>query len=103
VETGDRDRKVAGNCHLRFGDVEAEALLMLLDDAGVCASAGSACASGAIEPSHVLLAMGLAPADAASSVRFSLGWTTSDGDIDRALEVVPSAVARLRRGGRGGV
>ena len=95
-ETGDRSAKVAGNCHLRFDGVESEALLILLDEAGVCASAGSACASGAIEPSHVLTAMGIDAADALSSVRLSLGPTTTDDDVDLALKVVPEAVARLR-------
>lgn len=96
VETGPRDAKVASNCHLRFPGVESEALLVLLDDAGVCASAGSACASGAIEPSHVLLAMGLDAADAGSSVRMSLGHTTTPAEVDHALEVIPKAVAHLR-------
>jgi cysteine desulfurase len=95
-ETGDRRTKVAGNCHLRFEGIESEALLILLDDAGVCASAGSACTSGAIEPSHVLTAMGIDAADALSSVRLSLGPTTTDDDVDLALKVVPEAVARLR-------
>jgi cysteine desulfurase len=96
VETGDRAAKVAGNCHLRFPGIESEALLVLLDDEGVCASAGSACASGAIEPSHVLTAMGIAPDEALASVRLSLGWSTTDDDVDLALEAVPRAVARLR-------
>src|SRR5581483_454573 len=95
-ETGDRRTKVAGNCHLRFEGIESEALLILLDDAGVCASAGSACTSGAIEPSHVLTAIGIDAADALSSVRLSLGPTTTDDDVDLALKVVPEAVARLR-------
>ena len=95
-ETGDRAAKVAGNCHLRFEGIESEALLILLDEAGVCASAGSACTSGAIEPSHVLTAMGIDSADALSSVRLSLGPTTTDDDVDLALKVVPEAVARLR-------
>ena len=69
---------------------------MLLDEASVCASAGSACASGAIEPSHVLLAMGVAPADARSAVRFTLGHTTSAADVDQALAATPPAVERLR-------
>ncbi len=97
AETGPRSTKVAGNCHLRFAGVESEALLVLLDDAGVCASAGSACTSGAIEASHVLLAMGIAPDDALGSVRLSLGPTTTDAEVDRALDAVPDAVARLRR------
>jgi cysteine desulfurase len=95
-ETGDRAGKIAGNCHLRFDGVESEALLMLLDDAGICASAGSACASGAMEPSHVLTAMGISGRDALSSVRLSLGWTTTDADVDLALKVLPDAVIRLR-------
>jgi len=95
-ETGDRDTRVAGNCHLRFEGVESEALLILLDEAGVCASAGSACTSGAIEPSHVLTAMGIDAADALTSVRLSLGPTTTDDDVDLALKVLPEAIARLR-------
>jgi cysteine desulfurase len=97
-ETGDRRAKIAGNCHLRFPGAESEALLVLLDDAGICASAGSACTSGAIEPSHVLLAMGIERENALSSVRLSLGVTTSGSDVDLALKVVPDAVARLREG-----
>ncbi|MEO6120688.1 MAG: cysteine desulfurase family protein [Acidimicrobiales bacterium] len=95
VETGPRAGRVAGNCHLRFPGVESEALLILLDDAGVCAAAGSACASGALEPSHVLVAMGIPSADALGSLRLSLGTTTTDADVDLALKVVPDAVARL--------
>ena len=95
-ETGDRARKTAGNCHLRFDGIESEALLVLLDEAGVYASAGSACASGAIEPSHVLTAMGIPRDDALGAVRFSLGWTTTEDEVDRALDVVPRAVERLR-------
>ena len=96
VETGDRATKVAGNAHVRFAGVESEALLLLLDQAGICASAGSACASGAIEPSHVLTAMGVDHDDALSSLRLSLGVTTTDLDIDHALEAIPEAVAKLR-------
>jgi cysteine desulfurase len=95
-ETGPRRGKVAGNCHLRFPGVESEALLVLLDEAGVCASAGSACASGAMEPSHVLLAMGLGADEASSSVRLSLGAGSTEEDVDLALEVVPKAVGDLR-------
>ncbi|MGH9067378.1 MAG: cysteine desulfurase family protein [Acidimicrobiales bacterium] len=98
AETGSRKGKIAGNCHLSFPGVESEALLVLLDEAGVCASAGSACASGAMEPSHVLLAMGMPRDRAGSSVRLSLGATTTAAEVDHALAVVPEAVARLRRG-----
>jgi cysteine desulfurase len=95
-ETGTRESKVVGTCHLVFDGIESEALLVLLDDAGVCASAGSACASGALEPSHVLTAMGIDSALALSSLRLSLGWTSSDDDVDLALKAVPDAVAHLR-------
>ena len=75
---------------------DAEMLLIALDMEGVAASSGSACTSGAVEPSHVLTAMAL-PADVAGpSVRFSLGRDTTDADIDRALEVFPAVVERVR-------
>jgi cysteine desulfurase len=96
VVHGDRTRAVAGNHHLRFEGVAAEALLVALDHDGVCAAAGSSCASGAAEPSHVLLAMGVTRDAARAAVRFSLGAASTDDDIDRALEVVPRAVEQLR-------
>ncbi|MGH9222668.1 MAG: cysteine desulfurase family protein [Acidimicrobiales bacterium] len=96
AETGDRRRKIAGNCHLTFEGVESEALLMLLDAAGVYAAAGSACQSGAVEPSHVLAAMGVPPERGLGALRLSLGTTSTDADVDLALEAVPAAVARLR-------
>jgi cysteine desulfurase len=95
-ETGDRSRRVAGILHLRFAGVEAEAAVVLLDQAGIAASAGAACSSGAVEPSHVLAAMGLEPAEASSGVRFSLGAVTTDEDVDHALARVPDVVIRLR-------
>jgi cysteine desulfurase len=98
VETGDRAVKVAGNCHVSFDGVEAESLLVLLDAAGVYASAGSACASGAVDPSHVLSAMGLSRARAGGSLRLSLGTGTTEADVDLALEAIPAAVARARAG-----
>jgi cysteine desulfurase len=93
---GDAAHKVAGNCHIGFKGVEAEALLVVLDRAGVCAAAGSSCASGATEPSHVLAAMGLADDDALASVRLSLGYATTDEDVETALQVIPAAVEQLR-------
>ncbi len=96
VESVDRAGALPGHCHLRFAGVDREELLVLLDDAGVCASAGAACASGAPEPSHVLGAMGVGPADARGAVRFTLGHTTTAADVDRALAATPAAVARLR-------
>jgi cysteine desulfurase len=87
---------VAGAASLLIEGIESEALLVLLDQAGICATAASSCASGAMEPSHVLAAMGVPRALAYGSLRLSLGWTSTDADIDHALEVVPSAVAQLR-------
>ena len=94
---GDVDRKVAGNCHVGFPGVEAEVLLVALDRAGVYAAAGSSCSSGASEPSHVLEAMGMSRTEALASIRLSLGFASTDADIDRALEVIPATVADLRR------
>jgi cysteine desulfurase len=95
-ETGDRTQKVAGNAHLCFPGVESEALLVLLDEAGIYASAGASCSSGAMEASHVLLAMGIAPKVAMSSLRLSLGRTTTDHEIELALKVIPDAIRKLR-------
>lgn len=88
--------RVPGIAQLCFGDVESEALLVLLDDAGVAASAGSACASGAIEASHVLLAMGVPERQALGALRLSLAPSTTDAEIDAALDAVPRAVGQLR-------
>lgn len=93
---GDRSHLLPGTVHLTIDGVESEALLFLLDEAGVCASAASACASGAQEASHVLAAMGVPLAATAGALRLSLGWTSTGADVDRALDVVPTAVAKLR-------
>jgi cysteine desulfurase len=95
--TGHPTERIAGSCSLTVEGVESEALLVLLDRTGVCASAASACASGAQRRSHVLEAMGVPPARAEGALRLSLGWCSIDADVDVALEVVPAAVARLRR------
>ncbi len=96
VETGDRRHRVAGHLHLRFAGVESEAMVVLLDEAGVAVSAGAACSSGAIEASHVLASMGFGPDEASSGIRFSLGPTTTGSDVDLALAAVPGVVAQLR-------
>lgn len=96
VETASSSPRVPGHLHLRFAGVESEALLVLLDEAGVCASAGAACASGAMEPSDVLMAMGVDKHDALSSLRLTLGPTTTAEEIDLAASAVPDSVARLR-------
>jgi cysteine desulfurase len=80
-----------------FPRLEAEALLMLLSERGVCASAGAACSSGSLEPSPVLLAMGIPPEIAHGSVRFSLSRDTSAEELDAAASVVIDCVTQLRR------
>jgi cysteine desulfurase len=97
TETGPpRDGRLPGTLHLCLPDVESEALLFLLDEVGVCASAASACASGAQQASHVLAAMGI-PADRArGALRLSLGWTTTDPEVDHAIGAIIAAVARLQ-------
>jgi cysteine desulfurase len=92
----DRSGLVSGLAHVAFDGVESEALLFLLEERGISASAGSSCASGAMEPSHVLSAMGVSRAAAFGSIRLSLGHTSSDADVDLALDVIPAAVERLR-------
>jgi len=82
--------------NLTFPGIEGEALVISLDLKGICVSTGAACSSGAVEPSHVLTAIGLAAEDARASIRFSLGRHTTEGEIDYALEGVPAAVAQLR-------
>jgi cysteine desulfurase len=96
TETAAGEPRLPNIAHLRVAGVESEALVVLLDDLGVCASAGSACASGAIEPSHVLSAMGVARDDARSALRLSVGRSTTDDDIGRALGAVITATRRLR-------
>jgi cysteine desulfurase len=82
--------------NITFPGLEGEALLIALDLKGLAVSTGAACSSGAVEPSHVLTAIGLSAADARASLRFSLGRHTTHAEIDFALEVVPAAVAQLR-------
>lgn len=91
----------AGIAHVMLAEVEAEALLYLLDSAGVRASAASSCSSGAQDPSHVLAAMGIDRMVAQGSLRLSLGHTSTDADVDAALEIIPPAVERLRAHGGG--
>ena len=83
--------------NITFSGIEGEALVIALDLKGLASSTGAACSSGAIEPSHVLTAIGLPPSEARASVRFSLGRQTTAAEIGTALEIVPAAVAQLRR------
>jgi len=89
--------RVCNTSNMFFDHVEAEALVIALDLKGLAVSGGSACQSGATEPSHVLTAMGLSPARARASLRFSLSRMTTGDEVDCALALVPDAVARLRR------
>jgi cysteine desulfurase len=88
--------RAANTTNLYFDHVEAEALVIALDLKGLAVSGGSACQSGATEPSHVLVAMGLSPARARASIRFSLSRLTTEEEIDYALTLIPAAVAHLR-------
>jgi cysteine desulfurase len=96
VETVDRAHKVAGSAHLCFPGVENESLLFLLDEAGVCASAASACASGAMEPSHVLASMGVPRHLAGGALRLTLGHQSTAADVHLGAEAVIAAVRQLR-------
>jgi len=93
---GDDAPRVPNTTNIRFDYIDGEAMVIALDLKGVAVSTGAACSSGAIEPSHVLLAMGLRPGQARASLRFSLGKQTVAEDIDYALALVPEVIARLR-------
>jgi len=93
---GDRERRASNTSNVTFSGAGGEALVIALDLQGVACSTGAACSSGAIEPSHVLLAIGLSHDDARSSLRFSLGRQTTADEIDGAMAVIPGAVERLR-------
>jgi cysteine desulfurase len=88
--------RLPNNVNLSVDFVEGESMLLNLDLEGVCASTGSACSSASLEPSHVLLALGLSPEQAHGSLRFTLGRGNSEEDIERVLDVLPGIVAKLR-------
>jgi cysteine desulfurase len=94
---GDRVRRLPNTSSLSFGGVESEAMLMVLDQRGLCCSAGSACTTGQHAPSHVLRAMGYDDTRARGSLRFSFGRFNTREDVTRALELVPAAVEKVRR------
>lgn len=93
---GDREHRVCGNANFSFEGIEGEGLLLLLDMCGICASSGSACTSGSLDPSHVLLAIGLPHEIAHGSLRISISEETTKEDVDYILEKLPGIVARLR-------
>jgi len=93
---GDPDARLPGNAHLGFPDCEGDSLLMLLDARGIECSTGSACSAGVPQPSHVLLAMGLDDEGARHSLRFTLGRTSTQADVDALVEAIGPAVERAR-------
>ncbi len=94
---GSVDKRLPNTTNLRFDGIEGEAIVIALDLRGYAVSSGSACSSGAVEPSHVLLAMGLTREEARSSVRFSLGPENTESEVDGLIEAVEASVAHLRR------
>jgi cysteine desulfurase len=96
ILTGHATRRLPNNVSFCFPGVEGEPILLNLDFAGICASSGSACATGAIEPSHVLLAMGYSPEIANGALRLTLGRENTDADVDAILETLPRILADLR-------
>ena len=93
---GDRDHRLPNTCHLSFDDCEAAGLLILLDEAGVQCSAGSACMTGKQKPSHVQLAMGISETRAKSSLRFGFSKLNDPADVAPAAQAVVKAVHKLR-------
>jgi len=93
---GHPTRRLPNNVNVSVDFVEGESMLLNLDLEGICASTGSACSSASLEPSHVLLALGLSPEQAHGSLRFTLGRENSEEDMERVLEVLPAIVTKLR-------
>jgi cysteine desulfurase len=93
---GRTDARLPNTSNIGFARLEAEAILLLLSELGVCASAGAACSSGSLEPSHVLRAMKIDPLVAHGAIRFSLSRYTEEEEIDRALRILPGVISKLR-------
>ncbi len=93
---GDREHRLPNTTNLSFEGIESEGALILLDELGICCSAGSACSSGSVHPSHVLRAMGRTNEQARASLRFSFGRFNSDHEVDTAIHAVPAVVEKLR-------
>jgi cysteine desulfurase len=96
VRNGAREPRLPNTANIAFDFVEAEAVLMMLDQLGICASSGSACTTGSVDPSHVLTSMNLSPMRARGSVRFSLGIYNSAAEVDFLLDKLPGIIAKLR-------
>ncbi len=97
VVNGDMEKRLVNNLNICIAGVESESVLIALDNEGIAVSSGSACSSGSLEPSHVLLAIGRDPVLARGSLRFTLGRFTTEEDIDYVLEVLPKIVEKIRK------
>jgi len=93
---GHPEKRLPGNFNVSFEFIEGESMLLWLDEEGICASTGSACTSGSLEPSHVLLATGLPVEISHGSLRLTLGDANTEGDVDFVLGVLPKVVQKLR-------
>lgn len=91
------DERLPGNVNMSFEDIDGEILLMKLDNIGICASSGSACSAGAIEPSHVLLALGISPKLAKSSLRLSMGSGTTEEEVEYLMKIIPETIEGFRK------
>jgi cysteine desulfurase len=91
------EKRVPANAHFSFHGVEGESMLILLDQAGIAVSTGSACSSGSLSPSHVLMALGLEPLLAHGSLRLTLGRYTTQAEITKLIKVLPGIVEKLRK------
>ena len=96
TRNGAKEPRLVNTSNLSFANCEAEAILLLLDREGICASSGSACTTGSLAPSHVLTAMGVSPEHALGSIRLSLSKYTTDAEVDFLLEKLPEMIAKLR-------
>jgi cysteine desulfurase len=96
VRNGAKEPRLPNTANIAFDFVEAEAVLLLLDQLGICCSSGSACTTGSLDPSHVLSAMGLSPMRARGSVRFSLGIYNTGEEVEYVLKHLPGIIKRLR-------
>ncbi len=95
--TGHAEKRLPNNASFYFSLIEGESIILQLDLAGIAASTGSACSSKSLEPSHVLLAIGLEPEQAHGSLRISLGRQTTDEEVDYFLKVLPDVIKKLRK------
>jgi cysteine desulfurase len=96
MSTGAKEPRLPNTSNIAFDFIEAEAILMMLDQAGICASSGSACTTGSLDPSHVLIAMGCSVERARGSIRLSLGIYNTEEEVDYLLKEFPVIINRLR-------